>query len=157
MRHSSQTSPYRDVDNKDVWQDAPQAVDLRVVAVDLGRDQSEKPKDQGKEEARNQRVRRHADRLYALEAANVVPEAKGQLVELRHEGLNDLAVVDAIVQRFHVRQHHGGSFPDVERAQQPVERRHRFYIAGHGGGVIDLYYSFCLGMDDLRLPLSIVV
>lgn len=124
MRHTSQTSPYRGVDNKEVRQDAPQAVDLRVVAVDLGRDQSEKPKDQGKKEARNQRVRRHVDRLYALEAANVLPEAEGQLVELRHERLNDLAVVDALVQRFHLRQHHGGSFEDVERGEQPVERRH---------------------------------
>lgn len=82
MRHTSQTSPDRDVDNKEVRQDAPQAVDLRVVAVDLGRDQSEKPKDQGKEKARNQRVRRHADRPQAIEASNVLPEPQGQLVEL---------------------------------------------------------------------------
>lgn len=125
MRQSSQTSPYRDVDNKEVRQDAPQSVDLRVVAVDLGRDQSKKPKDKGNGKPRNQRVCRDIDRPQALEAVNVGPYLVGQLVEVRYEGLNHLCVVDALVQRFHLRQHHCGSFPDVERGEQLVERGDR--------------------------------
>lgn len=77
MRQPSHTSPECDVDNVEVRQNAPQPVDLRIVAIDLGHNQRKKPNGKRGSETRNQGVRCDIELPQGVEAVEALPDLVG--------------------------------------------------------------------------------
>lgn len=106
MGHTRRTRPYRQMDNVEIGQDTPQAVDLRVVAVDLGDNEEDAAQEDGGTETRHQRIRLNVSLFEAIKAADVVKHSMREIVELVNEGLNGLGVDAAVFDGLEQRERH---------------------------------------------------
>ncbi len=87
-------------------QEAPAAVDLRVVAVDLGHDQEHGAEEQRDGKARDERVRLGVELQQALTARKDIEQLLGEGIELREVGRHRLGVVGALLERAHEGHRH---------------------------------------------------
>lgn len=106
MRHTCGARPYCQVNNVEVRQDAPHAINLGVVAVDLRDDEEDGAQKDGGSKAKHQWVRLNVSLLEAMDAADVVEQPVRQIVELIDEGLDGLRVVAAILDGLERRERH---------------------------------------------------
>jgi hypothetical protein len=98
--------PHVVVDVVDGGEQAPQAVNLRVVAVDLRDDEDDGGHEHGKGKARDKRIGRHVEMLQRLSIVDVLDDLVREVVQLRQVGLHRLAEVGAFRQRLDQRQGH---------------------------------------------------
>lgn len=82
----------------EIRQEAPGAVDLRVVAVDLRGDEEDGGQGERDAKAKDERVRLDVDLAQAVEAADVGGDARGELVQLRDEGRDGLVPAGAVLE-----------------------------------------------------------
>lgn len=84
--NAGQTRPNGEVDIIHSGQDAPKAIHLRVVAVDLGSDEEKVSKDCSKCKCRDQGVGGEVDSLQALQIPARLAQAGGEPLQLRQVG-----------------------------------------------------------------------
>lgn len=106
VSETRETSPSSKVDDIEVGQDAPQAVDLRIVSVQLRQCQAESTNDNGSRKRRNKRVGIEIQMLQASHVDAIGPDLLRQAVELWEERLDRLCVVCAILQGLDHRNSH---------------------------------------------------
>jgi hypothetical protein len=94
------------VDDVEVWQDTPHAVDLGVVPVDLGNHQEDEAEGDGRSEPSDERVRIDVELLQAINAPNIAQNLVREAVQLGDERLDRLGEVGAVLDGLEEREGH---------------------------------------------------
>jgi hypothetical protein len=100
-RQSIEVCPYSVVYIVEGGDDAPQAIDLGVVLVDLGDYEDEGREKQRDGERRDEGVRREVDILEPLQVGDVGGNPIREVVELGKKRLDRLRVVGTVAKRLH--------------------------------------------------------
>ncbi len=85
---------------------APESIDLRVVAVDFGRDKEHGAQEYGESEPRDQRIRLDIELDNAFATRENFEQSSRQIVELREEGVDGLGEFGAVLDRQERRESH---------------------------------------------------
>lgn len=108
MRHTHRPRPYCQMNDVEVGQNAPHAVDLRIVAIDLRDDEENPPQEDGGRQARHQRVRLDICLLEAIDTAYVVQDSVRKLIELVDEWLYSFGILATLLDGFERWESHDG-------------------------------------------------
>lgn len=106
MRKTRYTRPNCQMYNVEIWEDTPQAINLRVVSVDLRDDETDAAQEEGCAEPRHQGVGLDVSLFEAINASNIVEYPVRETVELVDEGFDCLRVVATVLEGLECRESH---------------------------------------------------
>lgn len=112
VRHAGEARPGGEVDEVEAGEDAPHAVDLRVVAVGLGDDDEDAGEEQRGGQGGHERVRGGMERGEPGEAAHR-GQPRGEGGELGHKGPDGEQEAAAVAEGLDGGEEHGGGEPEL--------------------------------------------